>query len=109
MPLKILTTLLADKLNGQIPSAVLSADKAAGQQPMALFDIEEQTEHYLSLQSGGSSTRGAITGGLSCLGLLFLFLAVQGVNKGHIDSALIDISRKRPAAPPLLSRQAQRQ
>jgi hypothetical protein len=48
---KILTSLLADKLNGQTPSAVLSADKSTGEQPMALFDIEDQAENYLAMQT----------------------------------------------------------
>jgi hypothetical protein len=92
MSLETLTTLLADKLNGQTPSAVLSADKSTGQQPMALFDIEGQTESYLALQTGGASSKGTLTGALGSLGLLFLILAVQGINKGHIESALIDVS-----------------
>jgi hypothetical protein len=60
---------------GQAPSVMLSADQPTGETPMELFITDEHTEHYLSLQVGGDSDRGLLTGVIGGLFvLMFLVL-----------------------------------
>ncbi|MDX1723964.1 MAG: hypothetical protein R3355_12780 [Pseudomonas sp.] len=93
MSLDTLRTLLADKLNGQNPSAVLGADKPTSQQPMALFDIEEQTEQFLAIQPGDASSKGLLTGVLGGVGFVFALLAAKSFYSGGYDeSVLFDAS-----------------
>ena len=62
---------------------VLSADQPTGKAPMELFITDEHTEQYLSLQVGGDSDRGMLTGILGgicsslCL-VMGLWMALQG-------------------------------
>ncbi|GEM_PF-1992205 len=44
-----LLSALGDRLSGNVPYIAMKADQPTGQQPMNLGDIEEQTEHYLTL------------------------------------------------------------
>ncbi|MDD2048565.1 hypothetical protein [Pseudomonas putida] len=44
------------------PTVILEADKSTGEQPMELFIVDEHTENYLTLQAGGESDRGALSG-----------------------------------------------
>ena len=62
MSLDKLIAALGDRLSGNVPYVTLKADQPTGQQPMSLGDIEEHTEHYLTLQAGERKTRGMLTG-----------------------------------------------
>jgi hypothetical protein len=66
-----LMSALGDRLSGNVPYVTLKADQPTGQQPMNLFDIEEQTEHYLTLQVGEGKHRGMLTGVLAGIGGVF--------------------------------------
>ncbi|MNF59535.1 hypothetical protein [Pseudomonas sp. BF-R-01] len=62
---------------------VLSADQPTGKAPMELFITDEHTEQYLSLQVGGGSDRGMLTGILGgiCSSLCLVigsWMALQG-------------------------------
>ncbi|MCJ8170472.1 DUF6708 domain-containing protein [Atopomonas sediminilitoris] len=97
MSLQTLRTLLADKLGGNSPSTILSADQSTGQQPMTLGDIEEHTENYLAVENGEGKYRGGLTGALAGVGaLLCAYLAVTdylaGDIEGTIDSALFALA-----------------
>jgi len=63
-----LLSALGDRLSGNVPYIAMKADQPTGQQPMNLGDIEEHTEHYLTLQVGERKTRGMLTGILGGLG-----------------------------------------
>lgn len=88
MSLNTLRTLLADKLGGNSPSTILSADQATGQQPMTLGDIEEHTENYLALENGEGKYRGMLTGALGFAGLFFAFLSIVFWLDGRPQSAI---------------------
>ncbi|WP_260523659.1 hypothetical protein [Pseudomonas sp. DNDY-54] len=89
MSLNTLRTLLADKLGGNSPSTILSADRPTGQQPMTLGDIEEHTENYLALENGEGKYRGMLTGALAGVcGVLFVFLAIVFWLDGRSQSAI---------------------
>ncbi|MNF43868.1 hypothetical protein D3C84_249690 [compost metagenome] len=89
MSLNTLRTLLADKLGGNSPSTILSADRPTGQQPMSLSDVEEHTEHYLALEDGEGKYRGMLTGALAGVGgLLCAYLAVTDYLAGDIEAAI---------------------
>ena len=68
---------------GDSPTVILSADQPTGKAPMELFITDEHTEQYLSLQVGGDSDRGMLTGILGgicsslCL-VMGLWMALQG-------------------------------
>jgi hypothetical protein len=80
---------LGDKLSGDVPYVALKADQPTGQQPMSLGDIEEQTEHYLTLQAGERKTRGMLTGVLGgWLGGGAVFLAVMDLYSSRYGWAL---------------------
>ena len=57
-----LLSALGDRLSGNAPYIAMKADQPTGQQPMNLGDVEEHTEHYLTLQAGERKTRGMLTG-----------------------------------------------
>ncbi|QLC73359.1 hypothetical protein LPB260_21725 [Pseudomonas sp. LPB0260] len=61
---------------GQVPSVVLTASQATGEQPLELFITDEHTEHYLTLQAGGDSDRGMATGLLGGIGGAMLFFCI---------------------------------
>lgn len=63
-----LLSALGDRLSGNVPYIAMKADQPTGQQPMNLGDIEEQTEHYLTLQVGDRKTRGMLAGILGGVG-----------------------------------------
>ncbi|HDZ57908.1 MAG TPA: hypothetical protein ENI17_09470 [Pseudomonas xinjiangensis] len=88
MSVTTLRKLLADKLGGNNPSAILHADQSTGQQPMSLFDIEEHTEHYLALENGEGKNKGLLTGALGFGGLLFGLFAVAFFLDGRSQSAI---------------------
>ncbi|QYX45628.1 hypothetical protein K3F43_12995 [Pseudomonas tussilaginis] len=48
--------------NSPTSTVILAADKPTGEQPMELFIVDEHTENYLSLQAGGESNRGSLSG-----------------------------------------------
>lgn len=74
---------LGDKLSGNVPYVALKSDLPTGQQPMNLFDIEEQTEHYLTLQVGEGKHRGMMTGILGGWGGgLFIFMGLLDIYYG---------------------------
>ncbi|MFY1055051.1 hypothetical protein ACOQNP_25825, partial [Ectopseudomonas khazarica] len=64
---KLLSTL-GDRLSGNVPYIAMKADEPTGQQPMNLGDVEEHTEHYLTLQTGERKTRGMLGGILGGVG-----------------------------------------
>ena len=87
-----LKTLLVDKLSGNNPSAILYADKPTGQPPMSLFDIEEQTEHYLALANGEALYKGAWTGIFAGVpGVMFLFISIYFLFEGRYEHALEEL------------------
>lgn len=63
-----LLSALGDRLSGNVPYIPMKADEPTGQQPMNLGDVEEHTEHYLTLQAGERKTRGMLTGMLGAVG-----------------------------------------
>lgn len=86
MSVTTIRDLLADRLGRNNPSAILHANQPTDQQPMSLFDIEEHTEHYLTLENGEGKHRGIITGGLAGIGgLLCLYLAFSSYIDGDIE------------------------
>lgn len=91
-----LRALLADKLGGNCPSTILSADRPTGQQPMSLSDIDEHTEHYLALENGEGKYRGMLTGILGYLGLFFASFAIafwlDGRHQSAIDTFLVTMA-----------------
>ena len=90
MTINKLKALLADKLRGNTPSAILYSDKPTGQPPMSLFDIEEQTQFYLAVASGDGLYKGMFTGGLAGVGGLgFAVLALIVFFDGNYEAALI--------------------
>ncbi len=96
MSLYTLRTLLADKLGGNSPSTILSADRPTGQQPMTLGDIEEHTESYLAVENGEGKYRGMLTGALAgVVGVGFLlftfFFYFDGDMAWTIKSGLISL------------------
>jgi hypothetical protein len=89
MSLERLIAALGDKLSGNVPYVALKADQPTGQQPMNLFDIEEQTEHYLTLQAGERKTRGMLTGILGgILGGGAIFLGIMDLYSSRYGWAL---------------------
>lgn len=89
MSLERLIAALGDKLSGNVPYVALKADQPTGQQPMSLGDIEEQTEHYLTLQAGERKTRGMLTGILGgILGGGAIFLGVMDLYSSRYGWAL---------------------
>lgn len=88
MSLTTLRTLLADKLNGQVPSTTLHADQPTGQLPMSLFEVEEHTEYFLALQNGEGKARGIVTGILGYLGFFLILFAIAFLLDGRQQSAL---------------------
>ncbi|CAE6926931.1 hypothetical protein [Ectopseudomonas khazarica] len=75
---------LGDKLSGNVPYVALKADQPTGQQPMNLFDIEEQTEHYLTLKVGEEKHRGMLTGILGGIGAgAFIFMGLLEIYYGR--------------------------
>ena len=89
MTINKLKALLADKLRGNTPSAILYSDKPTGQPPMSLFDVEEQNEQYLALATGGGTYRGMMTGMLGgAAGLYFLYFSISPFLNGKYQSAL---------------------
>ncbi|MFY1017566.1 hypothetical protein [Ectopseudomonas khazarica] len=75
---------LGDKLSGNVPYVALKADQPTGQQPMNLFDIEEQTEHYLTLKVGEEKYRGMLTGILGGIGAgAFIFMGLLEIYYGR--------------------------
>jgi len=70
------------------PTVMLKADQATGEQPMELFIVEEQTEHYLAVTAVGDSSRGLFTGVLGGIGGVgALIFATIGVLQGMFDVA----------------------
>ncbi|WP_442114087.1 hypothetical protein [Pseudomonas sp. NUPR-001] len=49
-------------------TVILEAHKSTGEQPMELFIVDEHTEHYLTIQTGGDFDRGRLTGVLGGIG-----------------------------------------
>ena len=89
MTINKLKALLADKLSGNNPSAILYSDKPTGQPPMGLFEIEEQCVNYLAVASGGEAYRGVWTGALAGVGGLgFLYVSMLFVFDGRLHDAL---------------------
>ncbi len=88
MSLNTLRTLLADKLGGNSPSTMVSANRPTGQQPMTLGDIEEHTENYLALENGEGKYRGMLTGAFGFAGLFFAFLSIVFWLDGRPQSAI---------------------
>lgn len=89
MSLQTLRTLLADKLGGNSPSTILSADRPTGQQPMTLGDIEEHTENYLALENGEGKYRGMLTGALAgVVGVGFLLFTIFFYFDGDMEWAI---------------------
>jgi len=61
---------------GQTPRVLLAADQPTGEKPMELFTTDEHTRFYLTLQAGGDSDRGLITGLIGGVGGFMLFCCV---------------------------------
>lgn len=79
-----LLSALGDKLSGNVPYIAMKADEPTGQQPMNLGDVEEHTEHYLTLQVGDRKTRGMLTGILGgVLGGAFIFMGLLDIYYGR--------------------------
>lgn len=79
-----LLSALGDRLSGNVPYIAMKADQPTGQQPMNLGDIEEHTEHYLTLQVGERKTRGMLTGILGGLGGgAFIFMGLLDIYYGR--------------------------
>ena len=77
---------LGGKLSGNVPYMALKADQPTGQKPMNLFDTEEQTEHYLTLQAGEGKHWGLMTGTLAGIGGVFFgVFAIVLLFQGDIE------------------------
>ncbi|MBN7822586.1 hypothetical protein [Bowmanella yangjiangensis] len=84
MSLERLIAALGDKLSGNVPYVALKADQPTGRHPMNLFDIEEQTEHYLTLKVGEEKHRGMLTGILGGIGGgAFIFMGLLEIYYGR--------------------------
>ena len=55
---------LAQRLAQAVDGHPLQADQPTGAPLMCMPDVEEQTEHYLSIENGESADRGMLTGAL---------------------------------------------
>ena len=81
---------LAQRLAKALDAHPLQADQPTGAPLMCMPEVEEQTEHYLSIEHGDSADRGMLTGALGGMGgafcgafaLLFLF-------EGRSEDALL--------------------
>ena len=61
----------------QVPdSCLLQADKSTEAPLMCMPEVEEQTEHYLSLEHGESADRGMWTGALGEGAVFFGLIAI---------------------------------
>ncbi|TVP51135.1 MAG: hypothetical protein EA345_03350 [Halomonas sp.] len=56
----------------------LSPNRQAAKQPMQLGEVQDQTEHYLDLTSGGEEGKGIFTG-LCGMGAVYMFLIMSPV------------------------------
>ncbi|OEC35280.1 hypothetical protein A7D27_26545 [Pseudomonas sp. 1D4] len=74
----------------QVPdSRLLQADKSTEAPLMCMPEVEEQTEHYLSLEHGESADRGMWTGALGGIGGVFwLFFAFFLLMDGRAETSL---------------------
>ncbi len=70
----------------QNPSAELRADQPTGETPMELFLSEDHTDSYLTLNAGGDSERGLLTGTIGGGALmLFAYVCMLALLKGQWD------------------------
>ena len=70
-------------------SRLLQAEKSTEAPLMCMPEVEEQTEHYLSLEHGESADRGMWTGALGGVGGVFLFFfALSILMDGRTEIAL---------------------
>ena len=82
---------LAQRLAKALDAHPLQADQPTGAPLMCMPEVEEQTEHYLSIEHGDSADRGMLTGALGGMGAAFFgFLALLDLWDGHPDSAVIN-------------------
>ena len=68
---------LAQRLAKALDAHPLQADQPTGAPLMCMPEVEEQTEHYLSIEHGDSADRGMLTGALG--GMLGGFWIVMGL------------------------------
>ncbi|GAA6131486.1 hypothetical protein NBRC116187_18460 [Halopseudomonas sabulinigri] len=59
---------LAQRLAAALDGQRLQADQPTGAPLMCMPEMEEQTEHYLSIEHGDSADRGMLTGALGGMG-----------------------------------------
>lgn len=72
-----LLALIGEKFGARYPITPLFADRATGQKPMQLNEVDEHTEHYLALKNGEEMVKGLWTGILS--GWIGVALALVGL------------------------------
>lgn len=63
-----LLALIGEKFGARYPITPLFADRATGQKPMQLNEVDEHTEYYLALKSGEEMAKGMLTGALGGMG-----------------------------------------
>ncbi|MFZ0154073.1 hypothetical protein [Pseudomonas sp.] len=79
--------------NSSTSTVILEAHKSTGEQPMELFIVDEHTEHYLALQSGGDHDRGLLTGVLGGIGgCAMIGLGLIGATQGKFDITYMTLS-----------------
>ncbi|PAU58952.1 hypothetical protein BZL41_17165 [Pseudomonas sp. PIC25] len=84
-----LLALIGEKFGARYPITPLFADRATGQKPMQLNEVDEQTEHYLALKSGEEMAKGLPTGVTAGIGTpTCLLMMIPPLQHGEIDFAL---------------------
>jgi hypothetical protein len=77
------------RLHSSPESRLLYADQASGAALLCIPEVEEQTEHYLTIEHGDSADRGMLTGALGGgLGFFLLVMAFIAYCYGNDQSAL---------------------
>ncbi|MEH6499860.1 MAG: hypothetical protein V7751_10775 [Pseudoalteromonas distincta] len=80
---------LAQRLAQAVDGHPLQADQPTGAPLMCMPDVEEQTEHYLSIENGESADRGMLTGALGgVLGVSLSIMAFLAYRTGNDDGVL---------------------
>ncbi len=80
MSVQTLLAALCNKLGGQVPHVPLSSDKPTGEKPCEMFDTDEQTEHYLTLNTSEEQFYGLLTGiaWWGAIGSMIIFASGRG-------------------------------
>lgn len=84
-----LLAMIGERFGARYPITPLFADRPTGQKPMQLNEVDEHTEHYLTLKSGEEIAKGMPTGVMGgWIGVTLLLVGGGYLAKGHTEIAL---------------------